>query len=106
EAAALLGEGVPAASVEQAARQAGYPTGVLALLDEVSLSLVRRIRDEQRAAEEAAGRAWRPHPGEVVIDRMVEEWGRPGRAAGAGFYDYDDGRRVGLWPGLAEHFGG
>ncbi len=36
---------------------------------------------------------------------MVDEFGRPGRSGGAGFYDYEDGRRTGLWPGLAEHFG-
>ncbi|MGP4111886.1 3-hydroxyacyl-CoA dehydrogenase NAD-binding domain-containing protein [Streptomyces sp. 4N509B] len=106
EAAALLGEGVPAASVEQAARRAGYPTGVLVLLDEVTLTLVRRIRDESRDAAEAAGTGWEAHPGEAVIDRMVEVCERPGRAAGAGFYDYADGRRTGLWPGLVEHFGG
>jgi 3-hydroxyacyl-CoA dehydrogenase/enoyl-CoA hydratase/3-hydroxybutyryl-CoA epimerase len=30
---------------------------------------------------------------------------RPGRARGAGFYDYDEaGKRLGLWSGLARHF--
>jgi 3-hydroxyacyl-CoA dehydrogenase/enoyl-CoA hydratase/3-hydroxybutyryl-CoA epimerase len=105
EGAAMLGEGVPPASVEQAARQAGYPTGVLELLDEISLTLVRRIREENRAAAEAAGVAWHPHPAEAVIERMTDKLGRPGRAAGAGFYDYAEGRRTGLWPGLREHFG-
>src|SRR5690606_11093616 len=43
-------------------------------------------------------------PGEELIDRMVGEFGRKGRAAGAGFYDYpDEGPKV-LWPGLREHF--
>jgi 3-hydroxyacyl-CoA dehydrogenase / enoyl-CoA hydratase / 3-hydroxybutyryl-CoA epimerase len=106
EGAAMLGEGVDPASVEQAARQAGYPSGVLALLDEVTLTLPRRIRDENRAAALAAGEAWRPHPGEAVIDRMVDAFDRPGRAAGAGFYDYQDGRRADLWPGLRDHFTG
>ncbi|MBL1069028.1 3-hydroxyacyl-CoA dehydrogenase NAD-binding domain-containing protein [Streptomyces sp. 7-21] len=106
EGVAMLAEGIAPASVEQAARQAGYPTGVLALLDEISLTLVQRIRAEARAGAEAAGRAWQPHPAEAVLDRMTGEFKRPGRAAGAGFYDYDaDGRRTGLWPGLREHFG-
>ncbi|MEO3752125.1 3-hydroxyacyl-CoA dehydrogenase NAD-binding domain-containing protein [Streptomyces sp. B6B3] len=104
EGAAMVGEGVEPASVEQASAQAGYPTGVLALLDEVTLTLGRRIRDENRAAAEAAGEPWRPHPAEAVIDRMIDDFGRPGRAAGAGFYDYPEGRRAGLWPGLREHF--
>jgi 3-hydroxyacyl-CoA dehydrogenase/enoyl-CoA hydratase/3-hydroxybutyryl-CoA epimerase len=32
------------------------------------------------------------------------ELGRPGRLRGAGFFDYADGKRAGLWPGLAEAF--
>ncbi len=36
---------------------------------------------------------------------MVVEFDRGGRAAGAGFYDYEDGKRVGLWPGLLETWG-
>ncbi len=40
----------------------------------------------------------------AIIDRMVGEFGRPGRAGGAGFYDYVDGRRARLWPGIVEHW--
>ena len=36
---------------------------------------------------------------------MIDEFDRPGRSGGAGFYDYVDGRRGLLWPGLREHFG-
>ena len=32
--------------------------------------------------------------------------GRGGRAAGAGFYEYADGKRLGLWDGLVDNFGG
>jgi 3-hydroxyacyl-CoA dehydrogenase/enoyl-CoA hydratase/3-hydroxybutyryl-CoA epimerase len=105
EGVAMVGEGIAAASVEQAAAQAGYPAKVLSLLDELTLTLPRKIRREAREAVEAAGGVWREHPAERVIDRMVDEFGRPGRSGGAGFYDYQDGRRTGLWPGLAEHFG-
>ena len=105
EGVAMVGEGIPAASVEQAAAQAGYPAKVLSLVDELTLTLPRKIRAEARAAVEASGGTWAEHPAEAVIDRMVDEFGRPGRSGGAGFYDYQDGRRTGLWPGLAEHFG-
>jgi 3-hydroxyacyl-CoA dehydrogenase/enoyl-CoA hydratase/3-hydroxybutyryl-CoA epimerase len=37
---------------------------------------------------------------------MLDEYDRGGRLAGAGFYDYEDGKRTGLWPGLKEAFGG
>ena len=35
---------------------------------------------------------------------MVEEFGRKGKAAGSGFYDYPEGGKKKLWPGLREHF--
>ncbi|MGW4164442.1 3-hydroxyacyl-CoA dehydrogenase NAD-binding domain-containing protein [Streptomyces sp. NPDC004788] len=105
EGVAMVGEGVEPASVEQAAAQAGYPAKVLSLMDELTLTLPRKIRNETRKAVEEAGGTWVSHPGELVIDRMVDEFGRPGRSGGAGFYEYgEDGRRGRLWPGLREHF--
>jgi 3-hydroxyacyl-CoA dehydrogenase/enoyl-CoA hydratase/3-hydroxybutyryl-CoA epimerase len=106
EAVAMLAEGVPAPSIEQAALQSGYPTGPLALFDEVSLTLGRRIREEGRVAAEASGASFPEHPSYPAIDRMVVEFDRGGRAAGAGFYEYAEGKRLGLWDGLVEHFGG
>jgi 3-hydroxyacyl-CoA dehydrogenase/enoyl-CoA hydratase/3-hydroxybutyryl-CoA epimerase len=102
EAAAMLGEGIPAQSIEQAALQAGYPTGPLALFDEVSLTLARRIREAGREAAAAEGWDFPEHPSYPVIDKMVVDVERGGRAAGAGFYDYVDGKRAGLWAGLKE----
>ncbi|MFH8788086.1 3-hydroxyacyl-CoA dehydrogenase NAD-binding domain-containing protein [Streptomyces roseoverticillatus] len=104
EGVAMIGEGADPASVEQAAAQAGYPAKVLSLMDELTLTLPRKIREETRRAVEADGGTWTPHPADAVIDRMVEEFGRTGRSGGAGFYDYADGKRAGLWPGLREHF--
>ncbi|MFF5932766.1 3-hydroxyacyl-CoA dehydrogenase NAD-binding domain-containing protein [Streptomyces sp. NPDC012508] len=105
EGVAMIGEGADPASVEQAAAQAGYPAKVLSLMDELTLTLPRKIRNETRRAIEEAGGTWAGHPADAVIDRMVDEFGRPGRSGGAGFYAYDEtGKRVGLWPGLREHF--
>jgi 3-hydroxyacyl-CoA dehydrogenase/enoyl-CoA hydratase/3-hydroxybutyryl-CoA epimerase len=106
EGVAMVGEGVDPASVEQAAAQAGYPAKVLSLMDELTLSLPRKIRNEAKRTVEEAGGSWPGHPSDEVIDRMVDEFGRTGRAGGAGFYEYGaDGKRTGLWPGLREHFG-
>ncbi|MFC8176086.1 3-hydroxyacyl-CoA dehydrogenase NAD-binding domain-containing protein [Streptomyces sp. NPDC057242] len=105
EGVAMVGEGIEPASIEQAAAQAGYPAKILSLMDELTLTLPRKIRNETKRAIEEAGGVWDTHPGEAVIDRMVDEFGRPGRSGGAGFYEYDEnGRRGKLWTGLREHF--
>ncbi len=101
EALAMLGEGVHPATIEQATTQAGYPVGALQLADELNLELFLKIRNETR---EAAGDSYVGHPAEAIVEKMVE-LGRPGRLRGAGFFDYDEsGKRIGLWPGLAEIF--
>ncbi|MFE6389612.1 3-hydroxyacyl-CoA dehydrogenase NAD-binding domain-containing protein [Nocardiopsis dassonvillei] len=104
EAVAMLGEGINPASIEQAGAQAGYPTPPLRLLDELTLTLPRKIREETRAAVLAEGGEWTAHGAEAVVDRMIDEFGRGGRSSGAGFYEYEDGARTRLWPGLYEHF--
>ena len=104
EGVAMLAEGIDPQTIEQASSQAGYPAPVLQLMDELTLTLPQKIRKETRAAVEAAGGTWEPHPSEAVIDRLVEA-GRPGKSGGAGFYDYADGRRAGLWKGLREELG-
>jgi 3-hydroxyacyl-CoA dehydrogenase/enoyl-CoA hydratase/3-hydroxybutyryl-CoA epimerase len=105
EGIAMLTEGVPAPTIEQASSQAGYPAPVLQLSDELNLNLMRKIRKAYQDAMEAEGNAWADHPSTTVIDRMLDEFDRGGRLAGKGFYEYDDeGKRVGLWKGLADAF--
>jgi 3-hydroxyacyl-CoA dehydrogenase/enoyl-CoA hydratase/3-hydroxybutyryl-CoA epimerase len=104
EAVAMVGEGVAPSSIEQATTQAGYPVGALALMDELTFTLPRKIRQETQAAVEAAGGKWEPHPAEVVLDRMIDEYDRKGRSTGSGFYEYVDGKKAGLWPGLKDAF--
>ena len=103
EGIAMLAEGVPASTIEQASSQAGYPAPVLQLSDELNLKLMRKIRV---AAEQAGeGGSGFDNPSAVeVIDRMLDEFERPGRLEGRGFYEYEAGRRVGLWHGLQEAF--
>ena len=102
EGVAMLAEGIDPQTIEQASAQAGYPAPVLQLMDELTLTLLRKIRDEARAA---AGDAYVPHPAEAVLDRLVEEFDRTGRSSGAGFYEYENGRRTRLWPGLRSELG-
>lgn len=104
EGIAMLAEGIDPQTIEQASSQAGYPAPVLQLSDELTLTLMQKIRKETEAAVEASGGTWTTHPSEGVIDKLVEG-GRPGRAGGAGFYDYADGQRTTLWPGLRTELG-
>jgi 3-hydroxyacyl-CoA dehydrogenase/enoyl-CoA hydratase/3-hydroxybutyryl-CoA epimerase len=105
EGAALLGEGVHPATIEKAAVTKGFPAPPLAMLDEVTLTLPQKINKEAQVAAETESVPFSVHPGMAVVDRMVGEFERTGKAAGAGFYDYPEGGRKFLWPGLLEHFG-
>jgi 3-hydroxyacyl-CoA dehydrogenase/enoyl-CoA hydratase/3-hydroxybutyryl-CoA epimerase len=103
EGVGMLLEGIPAASIEQASNQAGYPAPVLQLSDELNLRLAKKIRDATKAAIEADGGVFEDRPSFQVVDKMLEA-NRAGKLEGAGYYDYEDGKRVGLWKGLKEMF--
>jgi 3-hydroxyacyl-CoA dehydrogenase / enoyl-CoA hydratase / 3-hydroxybutyryl-CoA epimerase len=106
EGAAMVGEGIPAPVVEQAGIQAGMPVGPLAVLDETALSLSVHVLDQTRADLRAEGGTYIATPGELLVERLVKEFDRNGRAAGGGFYDYpqDKGAKKSLWPELKTLF--
>jgi 3-hydroxyacyl-CoA dehydrogenase/enoyl-CoA hydratase/3-hydroxybutyryl-CoA epimerase len=104
EGAAMLGEGVPAPVIENAAMQAGMPVGPLAVLDETALSLSVHVLEQTRLDFQKVGKAYTATPGELLVERMVKQHQRPGRAAGAGFYDYPPGQKKHLWPELKALF--
>ena len=105
EGIAMLGEGVPAPMIETEARKAGMPVGPLAVSDEVSLSLMSHIRRQAIRDLAAEGQPALQHPATALIDLMVDEFKRCGKASGAGFYDYPEGAPKRLWPELQKHFG-
>jgi 3-hydroxyacyl-CoA dehydrogenase/enoyl-CoA hydratase/3-hydroxybutyryl-CoA epimerase len=72
-------------------------------MDELNMELAAKIRKATREAIEAEGGTVPEHPAFKVVDHMIEQ-GRPGKLRGAGFYDYADGKRQGLWKGLREAF--
>jgi len=106
EGAAMVGEGIPAAVVEHAGITAGMPVGPLAVLDETALSLSVHVLDQTRADYRAEGGTYIASPGELLVERMVKEFDRNGRAAGAGFYEYptEPGAKKYLWPELKRLF--
>jgi 3-hydroxyacyl-CoA dehydrogenase/enoyl-CoA hydratase/3-hydroxybutyryl-CoA epimerase len=106
EGAAMLGEGIPAAAIENAGIQCGMPVGPLAVLDETSLSLSIHVMEQTKADFAAEGKTYTPTPGEQVVQRMVKEYQRAGRAGGGGFYEYptEKGAKKHLWPQLKTLF--
>ncbi len=99
EGMAMLAEGVAPYSIERATTSAGYPAPVLQLSDELNLELMAKIAK----ATAEANPDLPVHPGQAVVGKMLEA-GRPGRLRGAGFYDYEDGKRGSIWAGLADLF--
>ena len=97
----LLAEGVHPAKIEMAALKAGMPVGPLAIQDEVSLTLSEHVASETRKALQAEGKDLPRSGADDVIHRMIHEFDRKGKAAGAGFYDYPEGGKKHLWEGLS-----
>ncbi len=127
EGMALLGEGVPAALIENAALQLGMPVGPLAVLDEVSLKLADDVLHQEMADakhehqgdghahlhthddahahghdhDHSHGKASRiPETAVYVLEKMAHGYRRMGRAYSGGFYDYPADAEKSLWPGL------
>ncbi len=104
EGAAMLAEGVPAPLIESAGLAVGMPVGPLAVLDETSLSLSVHVLDQTRKDLAAEGKTYQAGAGELLVERMVRQFNRPGRAGGGGFYDYPSDGKKHLWAGLKTHF--
>ena len=104
EGVTMLAEGIAAPLIEHAALAAGMPVGPLAVVDETSLSLSVHVMDQTRVDMAAAGESFEQGLGQVLVERMVKEFKRPGRAGGGGFYDYPKGAPKHLWPELKARF--
>ncbi|MGM7646324.1 3-hydroxyacyl-CoA dehydrogenase NAD-binding domain-containing protein [Nocardia sp. JW2] len=102
EAISMVAEGVDPSTVEQAGLQAGYPAAPLKLSDELNFTTMQKIYKETADAIKAAGGELNAaaETTAAVLDKLVGEFDRKGKAGGAGFYDYVDGKAVGLWSEL------
>lgn len=100
----MLAEGIDAQFIESAALQAGMPIGPLAVQDEVSLTLSRKVTRQTREDLQAEGSDLPVSPAESLVDRMIDDFQREGKASGAGFYEYPAKGKKHLWAGLKQHF--
>ncbi|QUM84958.1 3-hydroxyacyl-CoA dehydrogenase NAD-binding domain-containing protein [Moritella sp. 28] len=99
----MLSEGIPGEVIENAAIQAGLPVGPLAILDEVSLSLIDNVRNQARIDLQAKGKTRLDNPADGVLDQLLA-LKRLGKSTGAGFYDYTGRGEKRLWSGLVDLF--
>ncbi|WP_306140749.1 3-hydroxyacyl-CoA dehydrogenase NAD-binding domain-containing protein [Roseibium sp. MMSF_3412] len=94
----MLGDGVPAAMIENAGKMAGMPVGPLSLGDEVALDLAWKIVS---ATRKDLGVKYVEGPLDNILEDMVVKRERFGRKNAKGFYDYK-GKDKKLWPGLTD----
>jgi len=98
EAAAMVVEGHDPVLIEWAARSGGMVVSPLQVFDEVSLTLAKH--GLAQAKEYDTDGRMDPRVADLVSKML--DLGRAGKLGGAGFYDYKDGKRRGLWKGLKD----
>ena len=101
----LILDGMNPVAIERAAWKIGMPVGPLAVHDEVSMVLGKKVRDTHVALDKRLG-VENGFPadgsGSAAIGHKMVEMGRGGRHYGGGFYDYhSDGTKT-LWDGLGQ----
>jgi 3-hydroxyacyl-CoA dehydrogenase/enoyl-CoA hydratase/3-hydroxybutyryl-CoA epimerase len=95
----MLSEGIKPALIENAGKMIGMPVAPLAINDEVSLQLTYTIA---KTTEKDLGDDFKRSADNQLVKDMVETHGRLGKKVGKGFYEYPEGGRKHLWPGLSE----
>jgi 3-hydroxyacyl-CoA dehydrogenase/enoyl-CoA hydratase/3-hydroxybutyryl-CoA epimerase len=99
EGARLLKDGVEPELIENLARQIGMPVGPLAVQDEVSQELTRKVSETHRAMGTLYSKA-DTHISTEICELLIKEYGRGGRHHGGGYYDYPQEGEKRLWPKL------
>ncbi len=97
EAARMISEGIPIETIDQVARDVGFPVGPVTLLDEVGIDVAARVG----AIAEAEYGERLPAP--EGFERLVQD-GRTGKKSGRGFYLYG-GRKKQVDPSVYEFLG-
>ena len=109
EGASLIVDGVDPALIERAAWKAGMPVGPLAVADEVSLVLQKKVHDTHKVLDKRLGlKDGFPSNNDatVAVNHKMVEMERGGRQYGGGFYDYAaDGSKT-LWRGVDQFMKG
>ncbi len=103
EGARLLKEGVNPIVIENLGRQVGMPAPPLAIQDEVSQELTRKMAETHRAMGVLDSKSDNSIATEIC-EVLVSQYGRGGRSYGGGYYEYPANDEKHLWPKLFELF--
>ena len=103
EGAAMLAEGIPAAAIENAARQAGMPVGPLEVIDQTSMSLSVHVMEQTIADLEGRGQAAAAGASRAEGDREDGEGAQPpGPRGGRRLLRLPEGRQEDALAGAGE----
>jgi 3-hydroxyacyl-CoA dehydrogenase / enoyl-CoA hydratase / 3-hydroxybutyryl-CoA epimerase len=103
EGARLLQDGVEPSLIENLGRQIGMPVGPLAVQDEVSQELTRKVAQTHRAMGVLYSKS-DTRVNSELCERLISQYGRAGRHHGGGYYDYPQSGEKRLWPRLRDLF--
>ncbi len=94
----MLADGIAPAIIDNVGRMTGMPRGPLEMHDDVALDLSYKIAQQTQLdlGDKYVAPKFQP-----IMEKMVSELGRYGRKNKKGFYDYPEGGKKTLWPGLA-----
>jgi 3-hydroxyacyl-CoA dehydrogenase/enoyl-CoA hydratase/3-hydroxybutyryl-CoA epimerase len=104
EGAEMVLEGINPVLIDNAAAFNGSPVGPLTAIDEIGQDTAYKGAQQQKADTEARGETFEENAPFTLMTRMVEEFDRKGKVHGGGYYDYPEGGKKRLWPGMKEHF--
>jgi 3-hydroxyacyl-CoA dehydrogenase / enoyl-CoA hydratase / 3-hydroxybutyryl-CoA epimerase len=99
EGVRLLTEGAHPVQIDSLGKAIGMPVGPLAVHDEVSQELTRKVAETQQAMG-VAGKWGEQEAMMEVVTTLIGEYGRGGRAHGGGFYEYAEDGSKAIWPKL------
>ncbi|MFA7554604.1 MAG: 3-hydroxyacyl-CoA dehydrogenase NAD-binding domain-containing protein [Spongiibacteraceae bacterium] len=103
EGVRLLVEGADPVFIDNMGKSIGMPVGPLAIFDEVSLELNRKVAETQKELG-LFGTVSDVTFATDIAEKLVTEFGRGGRYHGGGFYEYpSDGEKY-VWPQLYDLF--
>ncbi|KZL13059.1 3-hydroxyacyl-CoA dehydrogenase NAD-binding domain-containing protein [Pseudovibrio sp. Ad26] len=105
EGLALMRDGMSPVAIERAAWKIGMPVGPLAVHDEVSMVLTKKIHETHIALDKRLG-VEDGFPADdssnVKVGQAMVNMGRGGRHYGGGFYEYAGDGSKKLWDGLSQ----